>query len=104
MWTEVLRGPHPAIVVFHGDGYGHPCRLLAPLIDRVTKAYPDVRVVELDVNAHRDLAAEFLVEEVPTTVIFNEGRPIARQDGFPGEERAYEWLTEQLNALGPRGG
>ena len=91
-----MQGPHPVLVVFHGDGYGQPCKALAPLIQRVTADFSDLRVVELDDRSHLSIAETYLVEQVPTLFLFRHGSPVARLDGLRDDDATYSWVAEQF--------
>ena len=68
----------PVLVDFYADWCG-PCRALAPVIDRVAKAYMGrVRVAKLDIDASSKLTSAYDIRSIPTLVVFKNGRAVAR--------------------------
>ncbi|MEZ5115038.1 MAG: thioredoxin family protein [Candidatus Nanopelagicales bacterium] len=50
-----------------------PCRRFAPVFDASAGRHPDVRHVRVDVDYRPDLAADFDVRGIPTTVVLRDG-------------------------------
>ena len=58
------------------------CRKLAPHIDELRAAHPNVRVVKIDADAHPALAARFKAEALPTIIAMRSGVETARVLGY----------------------
>ncbi len=73
-----------------------PCKMLAPVIDRLAEAYEGRVVVgKVDVDAEPDLAARYHVQSIPNVVIFRDGEPVGNLIGA----RPYEAFTEELDKV-----
>ena len=58
-----------------------PCQMLGPVLDDLSQEV-DYKVVKVDVDQARDLAAEFGVRSVPTMVVFKNGEVVDQMIGF----------------------
>ncbi len=62
-----------------------PCKMLAPVIDKVAEKTPDVTFVKVDIDKNVDAAEEFGVQVIPTLVLIENGEIKARTQGFMPE-------------------
>ncbi len=75
-----------------------PCRMVAPLIDRLAIEYVDrVRVFKLDVDNNKSLAQRFKLKSIPAVLFFKAGEQAETIVGAkPYEE--FKSAVEQLLA------
>jgi thioredoxin 1 len=60
-----------------------PCRMVAPTVAALASDYAGkAKVGKLDVDASRDTAAKFAITNIPTLIIFKNGKPAQRFVGF----------------------
>ncbi len=50
-----------------------PCRAMAPLLDRLAKEFPALRIVKVDAEAHKDLLDAYNVKSLPTLQVYRDG-------------------------------
>lgn len=92
---EVLKAEKPVLVDFFADWCG-PCRMVSPVIEELGAKYGDKVVVgKLDVDANLRVAADYRVMSIPTVILFQGGKEIARQVGFAGKE-PYSKMLESV--------
>lgn len=53
-----------------------PCKMVAPLIDKLDAQYPDIKFFKLDIEAVPEIASELEVSTVPTFIFFNDGKVV----------------------------
>lgn len=82
-FEELVRDNSPVLVDFYADWCG-PCKMLEPTVESVA-ANTTGTVVEVDVDAHQDLAREYDVQGVPTLFLFVAGEPVERLVGVQDE-------------------
>ncbi|MDF1487416.1 thioredoxin [Tessaracoccus caeni] len=70
---EVLMAPGLVIVDYWAD-WCAPCKQMAPILDELARAYPDVKIVKVDTNSYPNLAAQQGVLSLPTLQFFQAGR------------------------------
>ena len=78
---HVLDAKGTVLVDFWASWCG-PCRMLAPVLEEVAAARPDVPVVKVDVDENMALAAAFQIESIPTLLVFRDGQPVHKSVGF----------------------
>ena len=87
----VLESRMPVLVDFHADWCG-PCRRLAPVLDEVARDKPTAKIVRVNVDQNRALAARYGVSSLPTLIVFKDGRVIAKQTGAVSKNRLKAML------------
>ena len=79
---ETMRGeilsPEKTMVVFSAEWCG-PCKAMAPLLEQARKENP--RIIKVDVDENRDLAAQMGIRSIPTMVVFQNGSVIEKKVG-----------------------
>jgi len=63
-----------------------PCRMFAPIFDKVADLNPDLVFAKVDADADADLAVSFGIRAIPTLMIFRDGFLVFRQAGAMTEE------------------
>ena len=69
-----------------------PCRMLSPIVDKVSEDCNDVLVLKTDIDENPDIANEFGVEAIPTLLIFENGKLKNKNVGFIPEAKIKELL------------
>ena len=79
--SEVLKSDTPVLVDFYADWCG-PCHILAPVIEDLADEFDGrAKVAKLDVDANPKVSADYQVSSIPTTIIFDKGKPVAQGVG-----------------------
>lgn len=78
-----------------------PCKQLAPVMDKVMAEYADkgVRLVKIDVDKERMIAAQFRIQSVPTIYAFFQGQPVADLTNYRSEGQLKQALDQLLGQL-----
>ena len=84
---EVLQAEGPVLVDLFAAWCG-PCRALAPVLDALAEARPELRIGKVDVDAQ----PEFDVLTVPTLLLFRSGRLLRRTTGAKTLTELEEFL------------
>jgi thioredoxin 1 len=91
--AEVLESEQPVLVDFTAD-WCPPCRVMKPVLAELADERPDLRVVQLDVDAHQQAAARYQVLSMPTFMVFRDGAPVLRLIGARPKARLRAELAE----------
>lgn len=75
-----------------------PCRMFAPVFERVSQRHPDVTFAKVDTEAEPELAGKYGISSIPTLVIYRDGIPVFGQPGALPEP-ALEDILSQVRAL-----
>jgi thioredoxin 1 len=75
-----------------------PCKLMAPILAKLEKAYADkAAIVFIDVWKDRQAARQFGIRVIPTQIFYDEnGREVLRHEGFLDEKS----IVAQLSKMG----
>lgn len=87
----------PVVVDFWSPSCG-PCRVLGPLLEKLTNEYRgEIVLAKVNVDECQELAAHFGLQSVPTVVAIREGRPVLQFEGALPEAK----LRDFFGRLGP---
>lgn len=80
--AEVLQSALPVLVDFYAD-WCNPCKVMAPVVEKLAEEFDGkVKVGKCDVSANMQIAQRYRVENIPTFMIFKEGKPCDTQMGI----------------------
>lgn len=57
---------------------------------------PDLRLAKVDTEAEPALGARFGIRSIPTLLLIQSGKEIARQSGSMGADQIVQWARMQL--------
>lgn len=96
-FTETVTGSDMVLVDFWA-GWCGPCRMFAPVYERVSRRHEDIVFGKVDTDAEQRLAEAFRIMSIPTLAIFREGIPLYAQPGVV-PEAGLQQLVERVREL-----
>ncbi len=94
--THIGRSDVPVVVDFWAEWCG-PCKMMAPAFAQTAADLePRVRMAKLDTERHQDIAARYGIRSIPTTILFKDGREVARISGALDQSRLVSWIQQNL--------
>ena len=93
----VLESSTPVVVKFGADWCG-PCRGMDAAMDTLQPQYASrAKFLKIDVDKTPNLFAHYgSGSGIPQIMIVREGRVVAQQKGFGGEDGLKHWLEDSL--------
>ena len=85
--NEVLESKTPVLVDFWAEWCG-PCRMLAPIVEKVAKDYSGkLKVGKLNVDDNPEVPQQYGIQGIPTLILFKGGELAKQMVGFQPEEK-----------------
>jgi len=74
-----------------------PCKLVAPLIDRLADDYRDrAKVFKLDLDSNKPVAKRFGIRSIPAVMVFKQGKLMETLIGIKPYEEFTDAVERQL--------
>jgi thioredoxin 1 len=80
--TEIAKGN--VLVDFFATWCG-PCSMLSPIVEKLAKEHPELKVLKVDVDENPEVASRFDVYSIPTLIYFTDGKAQRTQVGYVPE-------------------
>ena len=84
-----------SFVDFFADWCG-PCKMLGPVLEEVSKDYPDIEFVKVNVDDNMDLAEKFSIMSIPQVFMFKDGEVIGKFGGYRDEGGAKAFIDQTI--------
>lgn len=91
-------GPTGVAIVDFSASWCPPCKLIAPIYEKLALDYPDIAFYKIDIDGEnvRQTVADNDVSAVPTFVSFRGGKPVGQ---FSGADRtALQLMVDALSS------
>lgn len=69
-----------------------PCKMLAPVLEEVSKEHEDIKFLSVDTDEFSDLAQRFGIMSIPTVKVFVDGEEKNSNVGFMDKEQIEEFI------------
>ena len=91
---EVLNSNTTVLADFNAAWCG-PCRMLAPIVEELSRELDNVKVVSINIDDEDELAEEYGVSSIPCLVVFKDGKEINRSVGLKSKDEITSLLEEK---------
>jgi thioredoxin 2 len=82
-----------------------PCRMVSPALERLAHEFAGrVKLVKVNVDEAPELSRRFEAQSIPTLLLLDHGRTVARQIGAVPESALRTWLEQGLAQTGQTAG
>ena len=103
---DVVEPSMTALVIlqFTAEWCG-PCKQLSPTLDKIAADYADkgVKLVRIDVDQEKVIAAQFRIQSIPTVYAFYQGQPVADITNYRTEGQLKRAIDQLISQLGVKG-
>jgi putative thioredoxin len=82
-----------------------PYKQLSPMLDKIAADYADkgVKLVKIDVDQEKVIAAQFQIQSIPTVYAFFKGQPVADITNYRTEGQLKRIVDQLITQLGVKG-
>ena len=70
--------------------------MLGPVLEKISNSRAGFDIAKVDIDGARDLALKYGIEVVPTMIIFKNGNPVGRLEGFHDKSSLIEEVSNYL--------
>lgn len=76
-----------------------PCKMMVPILNDVADELPkDAKVGKLNIEKYNNMAAELKVRNIPTMILFKDGKEVNRFVGVKSKDFLIKEINEVLNS------
>ena len=94
--ADVIDAGTP-VLVDSWAGWCGPCKMIAPILDEVSKDYDGkLRVAKMNVDENRDVPAKYGIRGIPTLMLFKDGQLAATKVGALSKAQLTAFIDSHL--------
>lgn len=93
---EIINADQPVLIDFSAE-WCQPCKMMPPILKQVKQELGDkVRILKVDVDKNPAVAQKWMIQNVPTLMIFRNGEVKFRQAGVIPAPQLVEQVRKFL--------
>jgi thioredoxin 2 len=100
-FAAVAEEPAVLVLVDFWAPWCGPCRTVSPALEQLARDFAGrVKLVKVNVDLATGIARRFAVQGIPTLLVLDQGKVVARQPGAAPERVLRPWLEDALRPKG----
>ena len=94
--ADVLKAEAAVLVDYWAEWCG-PCKMIAPILDEVSRDYADkLNVAKVNVDENQEIASRYGIRGIPTLMLFRNGAVVATKVGALSKSQLTAFLDSNL--------
>jgi thioredoxin 1 len=95
-FEKEIASPKPVLIDFWAEWCG-PCQMLGPVLEKVAEEYKEkINFAKVNVDSAPVTSQKYQVSQIPTVILFKDGKPASGFIGARPEDFVKSWLNENL--------
>ena len=96
-FNETIQNTNRPVLVDFWAFWCSPCLVLGPILEKLVNEYREKLILaKVNLDTAPLAAQKYGIEQIPTVILFKEGKPISGFVGVRPEPQIREWLEENL--------
>lgn len=79
-FEEEIKKVEHAVIDFWAS-WCMPCKIMAPIIEELSKEYPNIMFGKVNVDENPNLSSRYFIQAIPTFIFFSKGEIVERITG-----------------------
>ncbi len=93
---EVLKSDKPVLIDFWAP-WCMPCKIIAPTVEKIAEDLKGkINVSKSNVDENPDIATELSILNIPTLILFKDGKEVSRMIGVNSKEAIVEKIKSLI--------
>lgn len=97
-FLNIINSSKPVLVGFYTD-WCRPCKEVTPILKQVKEEIRDVKVIKVNVDKNPSIATFCKISQVPTLIIFIDGKPQWTGEGVFSADEIKKILLYKLKGV-----
>jgi thioredoxin len=96
----IKSSPIPVLVDFSADAWCHPCQVMAPVYEELSREFANkILFVKINTDHNPNSSAKYRIFSVPTFMMFNSGNRVAQRAGAAPKAKFKAWIDEIMKKM-----
>jgi thioredoxin 1 len=77
-----------------------PCKMMMPILEQLGEHYTDnIIISKLDAESNMNVSTQLNVRNVPTLILFKDGKEVERQTGAKNKTELINWISKHEQTI-----
>lgn len=95
-FSDIINEGKPVLIDFSAE-WCAPCRMMPPILKEVKKQLGErIRILKIDVDRNPAISRQYQIRNVPTLMVFKNGKVVFRQAGVIQAQQIIQMLQPHL--------